>query len=324
MPKLTLNSTTYDNNKDETVLDTLLSNKVDIPYACKQGLCHCCLIRSPNQTPPTGAQKGLTETQCARNFFLACQCHPEEDMQLELDPDEQPFLAVKVISIKPLSSDVIELIIDHPDDFTYHPGQFVNLKNNDGIIRSYSIANCSNGRNTLELHIRKLPNGQFSQWAFNELKAGDSIEMQGPFGDCFYTPNDLEQPLLLIGTGTGLAPLAGILSDALSKGHTGPINLYHGSRELNGLYWVNELTELAEKTSNFHYSPCLSAEHCDPKFQAGRAHEEALKSFPDLKNYRLYLCGHPDMVKDTQRKAYLAGASLQHIYADAFTVNNSA
>jgi len=321
MPKLTLNSTTYGNNKDETVLDTLLSNKVDIPYACKQGLCQSCLIRSPNQAPPTGAQKGLKATQVARNFFLACQCHPSEDMELELDTNESPFVTVNVIKNQKLSQDIIELVISHPDNFHYQPGQFINLRRADGLVRSYSIANCKRSNNSLELHIQKLPNGKFSEWAHLSLKPGDTIDMQGPFGDCFYTQEKKEQPLLLIGTGTGLAPLAGILESALTQGHTGPIHLYHGSRDANGLYLVDKLTELAKKTDNFHYTPCVSGENTLPDFQTARANDKALSDLPDLKGYKIYLCGHPDMVKDSQRKAYLAGASLQQIFADAFTVN---
>jgi len=322
MPKLTLNSTTYTNQAGDTVLDTLLANQVEIPYACQQGSCQSCLIRSPEQAPPEESQKGLKETQRARNFFLACQCHPSEDMALELDSNEQPFVAVNVISITSLNEETIELIIQHPSDFIFHPGQFINLRRQDGIIRSYSIANCKNTDNTLELHVRKLPDGDFSTWASDVLKAGDTIEMQGPFGDCFYIQDDPEQPLLLIGTGTGLAPLAGILQDALAKGHTGPIHLYHGSRDLSGLYRIDELRTLASETSNFHYTPCLSGTSEHGEFKFGRANTEALKDFPELKNHRIYLCGHPSMVKSAQREAYLSGAALHQIFADAFTVNN--
>ncbi|ORU92432.1 MAG: hypothetical protein A6F70_02625 [Cycloclasticus sp. symbiont of Bathymodiolus heckerae] len=323
MPKLTLNSKTYTQHEGDSVLTTLLANHVDIPYACQQGLCQSCLIRSPNQTPPPESQKWLQETQRARNFLLACQCHPTEDMELELDPNEQPFLTVSIVSTKPLSDDIIELIIKHPDNFDFHPGQFINLRRHDGLVRSYSIANCKKTDNTLELHIRKLSDGKFSEWAHQSLNTGDTIEMQGPFGDCFYIQSDPEQPLLLIGTGTGLAPLAGILYDALAQGHTGPIHLYHGSRDQAGLYWVEELSKLANTTHNFNYLPCLSGEEASSPFQSGRAHDEALSDFPDLKNHQIYLCGHPNMVKEAQRKAYLAGAPLHRILADAFTASDS-
>lgn len=324
MPTLTLNNKTYTNNAGDSVLKTLLDNNVDIPYACQQGICQTCVIRSPEQTPPAASQKGLKDTQRECNYFLACQCQPEEDMVLELDPSSQPFQLVEVASIKPLSADIIECIIKHPSDFDFKPGQFINLRKTDGVVRSYSIANCKTTDNTLELHIRKLPNGDFSTWAFETLNAGDQIELQGPFGDCFYTQDDPTQSLLLIGTGTGLAPLIGIVQDALNAGHTGDIHLYHGSRDLSGLYRVEELTSLAKQTDNFYYSPCVSGEVVeDTLFKTGRAHTEALKNFPTLNNHRIYLCGHPAMVKQTQREAFMAGADLHNIFADAFTVSTT-
>ena len=320
MTTLTLDSQSYAVKDGDSVLTTLLSNNINIPYACQQGICQSCMIRSPKQTPPADSQIGLSDTQQARNCFLACQCHPTEDMTLEIDASSQDFVPVTVKSIQALSDDVIELILSHPEDFDFRAGQFINLKRHDGLARSYSIANCKNSDNTLELHIRQLPNGQFSEWAHKSLKAGDPIEMQGPFGDCFYVQNDPAQPLLLIGTGTGLAPLAGVLFDALAQGHTGPINLFHGSREPNGLYWIEKLRALEESVPNFHYHPCLSSDTKHPDFQSGRVHEEALRAFPDLKTFRIFLCGHPSMVKETQRQAYLSGAALHNIFADAFTV----
>lgn len=321
MHKLTLNTSTFDNKEGDTVLDTLLSNGIDIPYACKAGVCQSCLIRSPDQMPPVDAQKGLKKTQQANHFFLACQCHPTKDMTLELDPNEQPFIASEVMRVSLLNNDILELILKHPEGFNFQPGQFINLRNSKGIVRSYSIANAKNTDNTLELHIRKLANGQFSEWVHQQLKVGDAIDFQGPFGDCFYVQDNPLQPLVLIGTGTGLAPLIGIVSEALSKGHQGPIHLYHGSSETDGLYLMDTLKDLAVNQLNFHYTPCLSGSSEHPECINGRVHDIALQSFADLAGHKVYLCGHPEMVKAAQRKAYLAGASLQDIFADAFTVN---
>ena len=246
MTKLTVGNQSYPVKDGDSVLTTLLSNDINIPYACQQGIYQSCLMRSPKQAPPSDAQIGLSDTQQARHCFLACQCHPTEDMTLEIEASGQDFVPVTVKSIQALSDDVIELVLRHPEDFDYRAGQFINLKRPDGLARSYSIANCKNSDHTLELHIRQLPHGQFSGWAHQALKAGDAIEMQGPFGDCFYVQDDPTQPLLLIGTGTGRAPLAGVLFDALAQGHTGPINLFHGSSEPNGLYWIEKLGELAD------------------------------------------------------------------------------
>ncbi|MEY8193240.1 MAG: 2Fe-2S iron-sulfur cluster-binding protein [Cycloclasticus sp.] len=320
MPKLTLNNQTYLCHAGATVLDTLLTNKVDIAYGCKQGDCQSCLIRSLNQTPPIDAQKGLKETQQAQNYFLACQCKPTEDMELALVTEEARFIESTVVSLKPLNPETIELVLEYKDELTFKPGQFINLKRDDGLVRSYSIANLPSAEKRLEFHIRKLPNGGFSEWAHDHLNSGDVVSLQEPAGDCFYISGKPDQPLLLVGTGTGLAPLAGIVRDALKQGHTGPIHLFHGSRDIAGLYWVDEMKALAENHANVSYHPCLSGSDTPLEYTAGRVHVEALKAHPKLQGWRVFLCGHPDMVKDTQKKAYLAGASLKEIYADAFTV----
>jgi NAD(P)H-flavin reductase len=126
---------------------------------------------------------------------------------------------------------------------------------------------------------------------------------------------------MLIGTGSGLAPLYGIIRDALSQGHTGPIYLFHGSRDLNGLYLSAELRELMAHYANFNYIPCLSGDDVPAGYASGRAHDIAFAQIPNLKNWRIFLCGHPEMVRVTKRKAFLAGAAMKNIYADAFNVS---
>jgi len=323
MPKLTLNNKSYHCESDETVLDALLANNVDIAYGCKQGGCQSCLIRSPDQTPPDEAQNGLKQTQKAQNYFLACMCKPVEDMALEEIGAEGSFIDSTVVSLKALNPDTLELIVEYKGELTFRPGQFINLKREDGLLRSYSIANLPSTEKRLEFHIRKLPNRGFSEWVHDHLSIGDTVSLQEPTGNCFYISGEPEQPLLLIGTGTGLAPLAGILHDALEQGHTGPIHLFHGSRNNEGLYWVDEMEALAGKKENFNYSPCLSGPDVPQGYTAGRAHLEALKALPKLNGWRVFLCGHPEMVKDAQKKAYLAGASLKDIYTDAFTVSTA-
>ena len=138
-------------------------------------------------------------------------------------------------------------------------------------------------------------------------------------GHCHYLEGNSEQPLLLIGTGTGLAPLYGIIRDALENhNHSGEIHLFHGSRDASGLYFEDKLREMEKNHPNFHYMPCLSGEVKSRKYTKGRANQIALEKFIKLDGWRVYLCGQPDMVLQTKRMAYLQGASLKEIYADAF------
>jgi NAD(P)H-flavin reductase len=127
--------------------------------------------------------------------------------------------------------------------------------------------------------------------------------------------------MLFIGTGSGLAPLYSIIQDALNQGHQGDIHLYHGSTLVDGLYLVQELRAMTTEFSNFHYHPCVSSAFESPSIKTGRAHDVALQEISDLRSWRVYLCGHPEMVKQTIRSAYLNGASLKDIYADPFYVS---
>jgi ferredoxin-NADP reductase len=229
-----------------------------------------------------------------------------------------------VVAVDHLNPEIVRLRLQRPDAYEYHPGQFLNLYNPQGTSRSYSLASVPSEDDFLELHIRRIPGGQVSDWAYNTLKAGDSVTLSQATGDCFYLPGRAEQPLLLIGTGTGLAPLYGILREALRQGHSGPIHLYHGSRALDGhatphgLYLVDELRQLAAEHANLHYHPCVSSGTAPEGMREGRANELALADHSDLGGWRIFLCGQEAMVKTTKQKTFLAGANLQDIYADPF------
>lgn len=321
MYTLTIDNKNYACQTGETVLDTLLRENINLSYACKKGTCHSCMVRSVEVTPPHSAQAGLKNTLKKQNYFLACQCYPEQDMTIRL-PDQSEFYRMGTVVVNTLlNRNTILLIIAFEDAFEFNAGQFVNLQKSDGLTRSYSIANIPQQSNTLEFHVRRLPGGKFSAWLHDDVRAGDSIAVSEPRGHCFYLPERHEQGLLLIGTGTGLAPLAGILTDALSHGHTGPIHLFHGSRDVEDLYRIDEMRQLAEQYANFHYSPCLSGNFVPEGFTAGRVNDIALSRFPDLKDWRVFLCGHPDMVNQMKMQSFLKGASMADIYADAFLLS---
>ncbi len=322
MPKLTLDDQSYNCDPKQTVLEALLSQNVVVPYGCRQGVCHSCLMRSMDGAPPEEAQPGLKDAQIAQDQFLACQCYPEQDMQISL-LDHNQLVSATVISNEKLTDEIIRLILEPDEKLEHHAGQFVNLQREDGLLRSYSIANIPSASATLEFHIRKLENGQFSQWVYNDLKVGDRLEIHTPQGDCFYVPGKPQQNLLLIGTGTGLAPLAGIITDALSNQHSGSIHLFHGSRDASGLYLVDTMQKLADQHDNFNYTACVSAAPAPEGFALGRASDIALETYPEPKEWRVYLCGHPEMVKTAQQKLFLAGVKIQDIYADAFLVGDN-
>ncbi|CAA9891504.1 NAD(P)H-flavin reductase [Candidatus Methylobacter favarea] len=278
-------------------------------------------MRSLDNAPPASAQAGLKDTLQQQNYFPACLCRPEQNMTVQMPNQQGIWIQANVVKKQWLSPDILRLVLEYETKFNFFVGQLINLKRPDGLIRSYSIANIPHHENILEFHIRRLPDGQFSTWAHDELEIGMELTISQAQGSCHYLPGRAEQPLLLAGTGSGLAPLWGIVTDALVKGHSGPIHLFHGSRDPDGLYLRDEMREMAMEFENFRYTPCLSGDTAAADYARGRAYEVALSSAQSLKGWRVYLCGHPEMVKQTRKMVYLKGASMNDIYADAFHVN---
>jgi NAD(P)H-flavin reductase/ferredoxin len=319
MSRLTYNNITYTCSENESVLDVLQAHEVPVPSSCRSGLCQTCLMQAVKGTPPEAAQKGLKDTLRAQNYFLACSCHPSEDLEVTLPNTDTARLKATVSSIEKLCGDIVGVTLHCEQPLDYKAGQFINLFKDSSLARSYSLASVPAQDNHLTLHVRKVPDGRMSGWIHHELNSGDSIEISLPVGDCFYTSGKPEQAMLLIGTGSGLAPLYGITRDALAQGHSGPIKLYHGSTSLDGLYLMEELRQLAGKHENFSYIPCVSDEQiAQENITQGHVLDVALSEHAKLTGWRVFLCGNPNMVKVARKKTFLTGASMKDIYSDAF------
>ena len=308
---------------EESVLLGLQRHGVTIPSSCRSGVCQSCMVQAVKGELPAAAQKGLKSTLQKQGYFLACMCKPASDLEIALPGDDvRRHYQVKVLEKQFLSDDIFRLRLSRDANFNYYAGQFIALHHPNGLIRSYSLASIDSDE-FLELHIRHLPDGLVSGWLRNSVQVSDTLKIDAAVGDCFYIDDAPHSNLLLIGTGTGLAPLFGIIREALHKGHSGDIYLYHGSHQRSGLYMDDALNALSAKYPNFHYRACVSGvEEAGHNVAHGRAHEIALKSHPVLKGWKVYLCGHPDMVATSKKKAFLAGASLSEIYSDPFVISS--
>jgi ferredoxin-NADP reductase/ferredoxin len=321
MPEITYKGKRYVSEKNETVLRTLLRNGVDIPYSCEEGYCYTCTMCAVKGTPTLESQKDMPPKERAANCFLACMCRPTGDLEVAL-PEEVlvrtiPFRILIRNSLTPRITRLRLYSLERPN---YKPGQFFRIHNPDGVVRSYSIASLPQKSEPVELHILKINNGKVSPWLCDQVAVGATLEVSGPYGECYYRPGRPEQKMVMIGTGTGLAPLWGILRDALDQGHKGEIHLFHGSRLKEGLYYRDELRQLEKKYPNFHYYPCLSGDVTLDGFHSGRAEANAERLFPSLKGMRLFLCGHPGMVETMRNKAKLAGIPDSDVLADPFVL----
>lgn len=307
---------------EQSVLDGLNSHGASIPFSCRSGICQSCLMQAQEGKPPQQAQQGLKDSLQLQNCFLACICYPDTDLSVGLPNTKltEPLITATVKQLTLLNHDIMEVVLDCENPIDYRAGQFINLYLDQTIFRSYSLASVPKQDRYLHLHVRRLPDGQVSNWIHTTLKIGHQVAISGPLGNCFYTTDKPEQNLLLIGTGSGLAPLYGIIRDALTQGHSGKMYLFHGSHEIAGLYLQQALQELSNQYPNFHYLPCVSGQEIANGYTQGRADSVAFQQIPEFKNWRVFLCGHPDMVNTAKRKAFLAGASIQDIYQDAFHI----
>jgi len=317
MPTISFEGQDYSCSTDETVLESLERHGVMLPSSCKSGNCHTCLTRALKGKPPVASQQGIKDTLAAQNYFLACICKPEEDMEIGL-ASVSPKYSAKLIHKDRMNESIVRLRFEVPEGFSYQAGQFINLiRPSDDLTRSYSLASISSDP-FLELHVKRVPEGRMSAWLFDDMKTGGEISFFGPSGDCFYLPDDPDCPLLLVGAGTGLAPLHGILRDALEQGHHGPIHLFHASLATPGLYLIEELRDLSKQFEPLEYTPCVLHGDAPEGGRQGNVVDIPDQVLGSLQGYRVYLCGDPDIVNALRQKAFMAGASMQNIHSDPF------
>lgn len=322
MPRITYGERCWDVEPGATLLDTLLERGVTIAHGCRSGACRSCIMVALDGRPPATAQAGFSTAERNQGLFLACQCTPEQDLVVA-DASERLEVPAHVSSVEFLTERVVRLRIRCESPFAYVPGQFVTLLPEPGLGRSYSLASLPRD-GELEFHVLLMPGGRMSNWVAQQARVGVPLRVRGPYGQCCYDPEriDLDAPLLLAGTGTGLAPLFGIVRDALERGHRGPIALHHGARTSDGLYLHALLRSLAAERPNVDYRAYV-LEGDPPEGGCGAcldaaAVQRGLATDRAISDYNVFLCGAPEFVNGLRRKLFLTGFSLAKIHADAF------
>jgi CDP-4-dehydro-6-deoxyglucose reductase len=316
MPQINFEGRVYRLTENETVLDALLRHGASAAHSCKAGACHACLLRASSGTIPTAAQTGLKDSWKSQGYFLPCVCRPETDLTVAAVGSDARVGAT-ITELRPLSRSVLHVRIECDAPLHHRAGQYVTLVRGDGLARSYSVAS-SHRQPHLDLHVRRNPMGRMSGWLHDQAQPGHRLSVIGPSGDCFYVPGKEDQPLLLIGTGTGLAPLYGILQDSLHHGHRGPIHLFHGAVIAADLYICEELAQTAARHPNIIYQPVVLQGPASDGIVVGSIDRVVLQALPNLKGWRAYICGDPDLVQSLRKKVFLAGAASREIFFDAF------
>lgn len=312
---------------DETVLDAALRQEINLPYGCQSGACGACRARVTSgrvhhrQTP-----RALSERERAAGYALLCQAQAETPLVLEAEeiapgqPRRVRNLPARVARLQLLTHDVMAVHLKLPKSqpFQFRAGQYIDILLPEGRRRSFSIASPPAEPDVLELHVRRVPNGVFTQRVFEELKAKTILRIEGPLGN-FYL-RDTRRPAILVAGGTGFAPIKSMLEDAFAAVETRPLHLYWGVRARRDLYLHDLANTWVQSHPNFRFTPVLSAPDAQDCWQGrtGLVHQAILADYGRLDDFEVYMSGPPAMINAGKQSFTERGLDFDHLFFDAF------
>ena len=325
----------FTTNPDETILEAALRQGINLPYGCKNGACGSCKGKVVEGQVQHGqhSENALNKADETAGAILFCCAHPQSDLVIEArEVQGAGDIAIRKVpcrvnSINKPSADVAILKLQLPaaERFQFLAGQYLEFLLKDGQRRAYSIANAPDQEGPLELHIRHLPGGLFTDFVFGAitpaLKEKDILRFEGPLGS-FFLREDSKKPIIFLAAGTGFAPIKSIIEQMQSKKIHRPIELYWGGRRPTDLY-LNDLCKTWEKDiPNFKYIPVISDGLPEDAWhgRTGFVHQAVIDDHPNLKDFQVYACGAPVMV-NAARNDFSAQCHLpeEEFFADSFT-----
>jgi phenol hydroxylase P5 protein len=315
---------------DQTVLDACLREGVWLPHACTHGTCGTCKAQLLAGEVDLGdaSPYALLDSERDDGAALLCVARPKGDVVVEGEVDVEEGVEIHpvrdhtgtVAALDDIAPDVRRLVVALDAPMAFNPGQYVQLGLPDGDTRPYSVASTPSQPTRLELHLKRSPGGVATDgWAFKDLAVGERIGLSGPYGRFSFRPLR-DRPVLLLGSGTGLAPLKSILGHiAETAGETGwahPVVLYHGVSTRAGLYDRDWFERLEAEHDWFSYRPAVSREEYGGR--CGRVPALLAEDYPRASGHVAYVCGSPDMVEDTLRALMRARLFPRDIYREDF------
>lgn len=324
----------YPASPDESLLQAALAAELLVPYGCRDGACGACKARllagsvDHRHTPETT----LPAADRAEGMVLMCCAQARSDAVLQCrevrSAHDIPIrkLPCRVQTLEKLAPDVMVLTVKLPpgEVFRYRAGQYIDFLLADGGRRSFSIANAPSGGDTLELHVREIPGGQFTGRVFSALKPRDILRLEGPLGSFFLREAAAEggdKPVILLAGGTGFAPMKAIIEHLLHQRAPRAVTLYWGARTLDGLYLHTLAERWTRELAGFRYVPVLSDEApAGWTGHQGLVHRAVMTDWPDLSAHQVYACGAPAMI-EAARADFTQSCGLPDtaFFADAFT-----
>jgi CDP-4-dehydro-6-deoxyglucose reductase len=315
----------------EPVLAAALRAGLNLPHSCKGGHCASCRARIvggefeyPGERP-----LGLTEDEARQGYALLCQARALTDLRVETRevrpaPDvEVKSLPCRIERLDRVAEDVMAVFLRLPavEELHFRPGQYLDVMLSEGRRRSFSIASAPADGRLVELHVRRASSSGFTGQLFDRMRAGTLLRIEGPLGQ-FWLRTESPRPPLMIGGGTGYAPLRAMLRQLIATGDRRPVTLYWGARGVHDLYEHEWLTRLEAERPGFRYCPVLSAPVTgDPVSWPGRrglVHEAVLAEFPDLAAFDVYASGPPSMIEAIRREFPQHGLPRDQLFFDSF------
>lgn len=315
-------------NKGQTLLVAALNAGFAFPYGCRNGACGACKGKVLSGEVDFGRYQAsaLPPEDKAKGLALFCCATAKSDLNIEVKEvgasKDIPVktLPCRVERMERLAEDVMALWLKLPanERLQFLPGQYIDFLLKDGQRRSFSLANSPEEDSLLELHVRHVPGGKFTDHVFAAMKARDILRINGPHGSFFLRESD--KPALFVAGGTGYAPIKSILAHAFHHEVAREFVLYWGARGLSDLYQPDLPGQWQQQHANFSFIPVLDQPSPEDHWpgRVGRVHEAVLADFADLSGYEAYVCGAPAMVQAARRDFMGRGLPEDAFYSDAF------
>ncbi len=325
----------FEAREDQSILDAALDAGIVLPYSCRSGSCSTCkgkVLSGSFEAGPAPAQI-LSAEEINEGYTLFCQAHATSDIDIEsreirMASDIQiRKMPARVMELEKAADDVMVIKLQLPatEPFRYYAGQYIEFILKDGKRRSFSMATAPDGTAPVELHVRHLPGGVFTDHVFGagatQMKLREILRVEGPLGS-FFLRDDSDKPIVFLASGTGFAPIKAMMEHIIAAGITRPVTLYWGGRRPADLY-MNALAQQWEQTlPYFTYVPVISDASPQDNWtgRTGFVHKAVMQDYPDLSGHQVYACGAP-IVVNSARSEYvgLCGLPEDEFFADSFT-----
>ena len=314
--------------ENESILDAAMRQNIDLPYGCRGGACGCCagyIVKG--EVYYDDEPIALDDNMKANQQALFCMAKTKSDLEISIEEIEElsqiqiKTLGCHVSSKNKLCHDVIslQLSLDNNERLQYLAGQYIEFILEDGKHRAFSIANAPHKDNFLELHIRHVDGGIFTDFLFDSMPENSSLKMQGPLGN-FYLREGRNRPIIMMGGGTGFGPIKAMIEHIEHVGFDQKIYLFMGVRALRDLYMNDMLTQWIANNPNLAFTPVLSdpMEEDNWNGEVGFVHQAVAKQFVDLSGFDIYMSGPPPMVNAAVDVFIQQKATKESMFSDAF------